>query len=259
MCKAGTGFSLFRTDMTAKQEIEKLRRELERHNRLYYEGAPEISDFDFDQLMRRLQELEAAHPKLFDPNSPSQRVGGAPIDQFRPVIHDPPMLSIDNAYTLEELREWDARVKRGLGEETVQYEAELKIDGVSIDLLYENGALKRAATRGDGVRGDDVTPNVRTVRALPLRVKTKFETLEVRGEIYISKIDFAKINEQIEESGEEPLANPRNAAAGSLRQKDPRLAAQRRLSAFIYHVVRADGLRIESQWQAYATLEKMGF
>src|SRR5204862_2542155 len=163
------GRSLFvatlRTAMTAKQEIEKLRRELERHNRLYYlQAAPEISDYEFDQLLRRLQELEEAHPKFFDPNSPTQRVGGAPIDEFKTVVHHPPMLSIENAYTLDELREWDARVKRGLGFDDVEYEAELKIDGVSIDLLYENGSLTRGATRGDGVRGDDVTANVRTGR-----------------------------------------------------------------------------------------------
>jgi len=169
------------------------------------------------------------------------------------------MLSIENAYSLDELRDWHARVQRGLGREEIEYEAELKIDGVSIDLLYENGALKRAATRGDGVRGDDVTPNVRTVGVLPLRLKTKLKKLEVRGEIYISKTDFAKINEQIEEAGQEPLANPRNAAAGSLRQKDPRLAAQRRLSAFVYHLARSDDLRVKSQWEAYELLEKLGF
>jgi DNA ligase (NAD+) len=245
--------------MTAKQEITKLRAELERHNRLYYEGTPEISDFEFDQRMRRLQELEAAHSELFDPNSPSQRVGGAPIESFPTVIHDPPMLSIDNAYTLDELREWDARVKRGLGREEVEYEAELKIDGVSIDLLYENGALARAATRGDGVRGDDVTPNIRTVRALPLRVNTKIKRLEVRGEVYIAKTDFAKHNARLEEEGLEPLANPRNAAAGALRQKDPKLAAARHLSAYVYHLVAADGARIESQSAAYALLETLGF
>src|SRR5947209_14504113 len=240
--------------MTPKAEIDKLRKALERHNRLYYDGAPEISDFDFDQLLRRLQELEAVHPDLFDPNSPSQRVGGAPIDSFATVIHDPPMLSIDNTYTLEELREWDARVKRGLGLDEIEYEAELKIDGVSIDLLYENGALARAATRGDGVRGDEVTPNIRTVRALPLRVDTKIKRLEVRGEVYISKKDFEKLNEGLDE--EEQLANPRNAAAGSLRQKDPKLAAARRLSAYVYHLVAADDRRIESQWEAYALLER---
>ena len=240
--------------MTPKQEIEKLRRELERHNRLYYlEAAPEISDYEFDQRLRRLQELEEAHPQFFDPNSPTQRVGGAPIDEFRTVVHDPPMLSIENAYTLDELREWDARVKRGLGFDDVEYEAELKIDGVSIDLLYENGSLARAATRGDGVRGDDVTPNVRTVRNLPLRIATK-DRVEVRGEICIPLAEFAKLNEGLDE--EEQLANPRNAAAGSLRQKDPKLAAQRRLWAYVYHVV---GAAIESQSQAYAMLESLGF
>src|SRR6266700_1518467 len=132
--------------MNPKSEIGKLRNDLERHNRLYYEGEPEISDYDFDQMMRRLQELEAQHPEFADPNSPSQRVGGAPIEEFKTVIHDPPMLSIDNAYSLDELRERDARVRKGLGIDSIEYEAELKIDGVSIDLLYENGQLTRAAT-----------------------------------------------------------------------------------------------------------------
>jgi DNA ligase (NAD+) len=246
--------------MTPEKEIAKLRRELERHNRLYYvDAAPEITDFDFDQMLRRLQELEAQHPELFDPASPSQRVGGAPIESFATVIHDPPMLSIENAYTIDELREWDERVKRGIGFEAVEYEAELKIDGVSIDLLYERGILTRAATRGDGVRGDDVTPNVRTVRSLPLKVDAKYDRLEVRGEIYIAKSDFVRYNEQLEEAGEEPLANPRNAAAGALRQKDPKLAAQRRLSAFVYHVVTAGDRRIDSQSAAYDVIEKLGF
>ena len=245
--------------MTPKAEIERLRAELERHNRLYYLETPEISDYDFDQMMRRLQELEAQHPEYADPNSPTQRVGGAPIEEFRTVIHDPPMLSIDNVYSLDELRDWDARVKRGLGLDAVEYEAELKIDGVSIDLLYENGELTRGATRGDGVRGDDVTPNVRTARTLPLRIKHRFRRLEVRGEIYIAKTDFVRMNEEKEEAGEPPLANPRNAAAGSLRQKDPKLAAQRHLRAFVYHVVAADDLRIESQSHAYEILEGFGF
>jgi DNA ligase (NAD+) len=247
--------------MTPKKEIEKLRAELERHNRLYYlEAAPEISDFEFDQRLKRLQDLEAAHPEFADPNSPSQRVGGAPMTgDFVTVIHDPPMLSIENAYTLEELHEWDARVKKGLGVDDVEYEAELKIDGVSIDLLYENGALARAATRGDGVRGDDVTVNVRTVRALPLKIETKIKRVEVRGEIYISAGDFKILNDQLEEAGQPVLANPRNAAAGSLRQKDPKLVAQRRLSAFVYHLVTADDTRVASQSQAYELLSAMGF
>jgi DNA ligase (NAD+) len=247
--------------MTPKKEIETLRADLERHNRLYYlEAAPEISDFEFDQRLKRLQELEAAHPEFADPNSPSQRVGGAPMTgDFATVIHEPPMLSIENAYTLEELHEWDARVKKGLGVDEVEYEAELKIDGVSIDLLYEDGALVRAATRGDGVRGDDVTVNVRTVRSLPLKIATKLKRVEVRGEIYISAGDFKILNDQLEEAGQPVLANPRNSAAGSLRQKDPKLVAQRRLSAFVYHLVAAGDLRIASQSQAYELLASLGF
>jgi DNA ligase, NAD-dependent len=247
--------------MTPKKEIEKLRADLERHSRLYYlDAAPEISDFEFDQRLKRLQELEGQHPEFFDPNSPSQRVGGAPMTgDFATVIHEPPMLSIENAYTLEELNEWDARVKKGLGVDDVEYEAELKIDGVSIDLLYENGALTRGATRGDGVRGDDVTVNVRTVRGLPLKIATKLDRIEVRGEIYISSSDFVVLNAQLEEAGQAVLANPRNSAAGSLRQKDPKLVAQRRLSAFVYHLVAAGDLRIESQSAAYDVLESLGF
>ena len=242
-----------------KREIDRLRRELERHNRLYYEARPEISDYEFDQMLRRLQQLEAEHPELADPNSPTARVGGEPmVGEFKTVTHDPPMLSIENAYSIEELREWDERVRRGLGRDVVAYEAELKIDGVSIDLLYEDGALTRAATRGDGVRGDDVTANVRTVRSLPLHIDRKVKRLGVRGEIYISRTDFAKLNQEAEEAGQPPLANPRNAAAGSLRQKDPRLVAQRRLSAFVYHLVAAD-VPVTSQSAAYAILEKLGF
>jgi DNA ligase (NAD+) len=244
--------------MTPKKEIAQLRADLERHNRLYYEGNPEISDFEFDTMMRQLQNLEAKYPEYEDPNSPTRRVGGVLIESFATVVHDPPMLSIENAYSTEELREWDERVKRGLGREEVEYEAELKIDGVSIDLLYENGELTRGATRGDGVRGDDVTPNVRTVRALPLKVPKKFKRVEARGEIYIAKSDFARYNEQLEEAGEEPLANPRNAAAGALRQKDPKLAANRRLSAYVYHLVAADETRVDSQSQAYDLLSTLG-
>ncbi|HEX7708646.1 MAG TPA: NAD-dependent DNA ligase LigA [Thermoanaerobaculia bacterium] len=246
--------------MKPKQEIEKLRAEIERHSRLYYlEARTEISDYEFDQMLRRLEELEREHPQYSDLNSPTQRVGGAPFTDFPTVIHDPPMLSIENAYSVEELREWDARVRRGLGREELEYEAEMKIDGLSISLLYEKGALTRAATRGDGVRGDDVTPNVRTVRTLPLKIPADFERLEVRGEIFISKADFAKLNEAAEDAGEEPLANPRNAAAGSLRQKDPKLVARRRLSAYVYHLVRADELRVESQIAAYELLDRLGF
>lgn len=243
--------------MSPKKEIEQLRAELERHNRLYYiDAKPEITDYEFDQKLRRLEELEAAHPEYFDANSPSQRVGGAPIESFATVVHDPPMLSIENAYSKEELREWHERVLRGLGRETVEYEAELKIDGVSISLLYENGKLTRGATRGDGTQGDDVTPNVRTIRAIPLTLTTALPRLEVRGEIYISKRDFETINAGLDE--EEKLANPRNAAAGALRQKDPKQVAQKRLSAYLYHLVSAGDVRIESQTGAYELLDALG-
>ncbi|MEO8378399.1 MAG: NAD-dependent DNA ligase LigA [Acidobacteriota bacterium] len=242
--------------MKPKNEIDQLRKDLDRHNRLYYSGKPELSDYDFDLLLRRLAELEETHGD-HDPNSPTQRVGGAAFDTFPTVIHEPPMLSIENAYSLDELREWHERVLRGLGREDVELEAELKIDGVSISLLYEHGALVRGATRGDGVRGDDVTPNVRTVRVLPLKIDPSVARLEVRGELYISKRDFAKLNEGLDE--EERLANARNAAAGSLRQKDPKLVALRRLSAFVYHVVGVDGKQVESQTAAYELLERLDF
>ncbi|HSN69555.1 MAG TPA: NAD-dependent DNA ligase LigA, partial [Thermoanaerobaculia bacterium] len=193
--------------MTAKRndprsEVEELRRELERHERLYYvESRPEISDYDFDQMLRRLQKLEEEHPELRSPNSPTVRVGGAPVKGFATVVHEPPMLSIENAYTLDELREWDERVRKGSGASAVAYAADLKIDGVSIDLLYEGGELVRAATRGDGVRGDDVTTNVRTIRSLPLRLAAAPSRFEVRGEVFIDKETFLKLNEDAEEAG----------------------------------------------------------
>ncbi|HXI12903.1 MAG TPA: NAD-dependent DNA ligase LigA [Thermoanaerobaculia bacterium] len=245
--------------MTPGNEIRKLRTELERHERLYYiEHAPEIGDYEFDQLMRRLVELEAAHPELQTSDSPSVRVGGSPVHGFETVIHDPPMLSIDNVYSFEELTEWDTRVRKVTGEE-VEYNAELKIDGVSIELTYENGVLVRGSTRGDGVRGDDVTSNVRTVRGLPLRIATKFLRLELRGEIYIERNDFTRMNAEKEEEGEAMLANPRNTAAGSLRLLDPRQAAKRKLRALLYHVVRADERAPGSQTEVYTILEASGF
>lgn len=246
--------------MTSLTEIERLRAEIRRHERLYYvEHRPEIDDYAFDQMMRRLIELEREHPELATPDSPSQRVGGEPVSGFATVLHDPPMLSIENAYSLEELREWSERVTRTSGERGVEYHADLKIDGVSLDLLYEDGALVRGATRGDGVRGDDVTSNVKTIRSLPLRIDAPYRVLEVRGEVYLGRGEFTRYNEEIEEEGGEPLANPRNAAAGAIRLKDPKEAAARRLSAFVYQFVRADQARIETEDEGYALLERLGF
>jgi DNA ligase (NAD+) len=245
--------------MKPEEELLELRERIRRHERLYYVSAtPEISDYEFDQMMRRLEELEQAHPELVTADSPTRRVGGEPVEEFETVTHDPPMLSIDNAYTFEELAEWDARVRKGSGTDRLSYFADLKIDGVSIDLVYRGGELVRAATRGDGYRGDDVTANVRTVRALPLRLSGGIENLRARGEIYMDKRRFEALNREKEEAGQVPLANPRNAAAGSLKQKDSRLTAKRGLSAFVYQVVDAAGHSLQTQRGMYELLETAG-
>lgn len=246
--------------MTIKEELESIREEIRRHERLYYlEAKPVISDFEFDQLMRKLVELESRNPELVTPDSPSLRVGGERTGSFASAPHDPPMLSIENAYSFEELGEWMRRVERGLGREEVCYSADLKIDGISIDLTYQDGVLARAATRGDGRTGDDVTANVRTVRSIPLRIDSDLSPVQVRGEIYIDKETFAKFNEGLEEEGEEPFANPRNAAAGAIRMKDSRETARRFLRAWTYQLVREGDHFPESQSASYERLESMGF
>jgi DNA ligase (NAD+) len=244
--------------MKIEKEIEQLRDELRRHERLYYvENAPEISDYEFDQRMRRLAELEAQHPELQSPDSPTRRVGGEPSASFPRIVHDPPMLSIENAYSLDELREWEQRVaKTAAG--IIEYMVDLKIDGISLDILYEGGVLVRGATRGDGTRGDDVTPNVRTIRSLPLRLEKAPSRLQIRGEVYLDKVQFTRLNEANAEAGDPLLANPRNAAAGSVRLKNPKEAAEKRLRAFVYQVVRADDRRIATQAEAYELLSGLG-
>ena len=227
-------------DMTAAARIQQLRDEIRRHEELYYvHAAPEISDAEFDALMRELQQLEAAHPELVTPDSPTQRVGGRPTESFATVEHLTPMLSLDNAYNEEELRAFDERVRRGLGTaDAVTYVAELKIDGLSIALTYEDGTLVRGATRGDGTRGEDVTPNVRTVRAIPLRLKSgPAGRIEIRGEVFLSKRAFERINQEQADAGEMLYANARNTAAGTMRNLDPSLVAKRGLSAWTYQVV----------------------
>jgi DNA ligase (NAD+) len=222
------------------QRAEQLRRELRRHEELYYVHAqPEISDAEFDALLRELQALEAAHPELITPDSPTQRVGGRPAEGFLTVEHMVPMLSLDNANNEEELRAFDERVRRGLETtEPVAYVAELKIDGLSIALTYEDGRLVRGATRGDGTRGEDVTQNVRTVRAIPLKLHDGPPgRIEIRGEVYLSKSAFERINKEQEAAGEALYANPRNTAAGTMRNLDPALVAKRQLLAWTYQVV----------------------
>lgn len=220
-----------------RQEIDSLRRQVERHNRLYYvEASPEITDRQFDSLMARLIELEAGHPEFADPNSPSLRVGGKPLEGFASVAHLAPMLSIDNTYSPAEIRDWVNRVVKLLpAAESIEYTVELKVDGVSASLLYDRGQLARGLSRGDGETGDDITANLRTVKSIPLALQPADhappppERIEIRGEVYMTYAEMARLNEIRKTQGEIPLANPRNATAGSLKLLDSRLAAQRRL------------------------------
>ena len=230
--------------MNAAARIAELRLQIRHHEERYYIlSDPEIADAEFDALMRELAALEAAHPELVTPDSPTQRVGGRATDGFASCEHAQPMLSLDNAYSEEELRAFDERVRRALGEtgavpDAVAYVAELKIDGLSIAVTYNNGLLVRGATRGDGVRGEDVTANVRTIRAIPLRLHgDPSGPIEVRGEVYLPRTSFERINREREASDEPLFANPRNAAAGAMRNLDPALVATRGLSAFFYQVV----------------------
>ncbi len=227
--------------MTAAQRVQQLRAEIRRHEELYYtHAAPEVSDTEFDALMQELKALEAAHPELHADDSPTRRVGGRAAEGFDTVEHVQPMLSLDNAYNDDDLRAFDERVRKGLdlGEVGPSYVAELKIDGLSIALTYESGRLVRGATRGDGTRGEDVTANVRTVRAVPLALNGGPPgRVEIRGEIYLPKQAFARMNQEQEAAGEPLFANPRNTAAGAMRNLDPALVARRGLSAWMYQVV----------------------
>jgi DNA ligase (NAD+) len=230
--------------MAARARAERLRREIERHNRLYYnEAAPEIPDAEYDRLFRELQELESENPELVTPDSPTQRVGAAPSEGFAPVAHRVPMLSLANAFDEEDVQAFDRRCREGLEAETVAYACELKFDGLAVTLAYEDGLFVQGATRGDGSTGEDVTANLRTIRTIPLRLDAKKapRLLEVRGEVLMMRKDFEAINQRALERGEKAFVNPRNAAAGGLRQLDPRLTAQRKLSFFAYGMGAAAG------------------
>lgn len=247
---------------------EALRREIEHHSYQYYAlDAPTISDAAFDSLMRELREIEAAHPELVTASSPTQRVGGYVGEQFAPVVHERRMYSLDNAMDLDELDEWMERTAEACGGALPPLCCELKIDGSSIALTYEDGVLVRAATRGDGTTGEDVTVNMRTVRDVPLRLRDEargaiapgVETLELRGEVYMPKKSFDALNAAAEEEGRAPFANPRNAAAGSLRQKDPAVTKMRDLSTFMYAIADDAALEVEGQWELLQWLRKAGF
>lgn len=252
---------------TLAERVLRLRREIEYHTHRYYVlDDPEISDAAFDSLMRELRDLENEYPALQDPSSPTQRVGGAVGNQFSPVVHEQRMYSLDNAMDLDELDAWMDRTEEALGA-LPPLVCELKIDGSSLALTYEDGKLVRAATRGDGTTGEDVTVNVRTVNDIPLRlwdegagdVVEGVSSVEVRGEIYMSKASFEALNEQAQAVGNRTFANPRNAAAGSLRQKDPSVTRERELSTFMYAIARDQSIKASGQWELLQWLRSCGF
>jgi len=244
------------------ERIEQLRKEIREHDYRYYVLAePIISDFEYDMLMRELIELEKQYPELITPDSPTQRVGGQPTKEFPTVTHPSPMLSLNNAFTIEEIKDFDRRVSELLEGEKYKYVAELKFDGVAVRLKYENGILVLGATRGDGIQGDDITNNIKTICSIPLRLMNpdeKFLNIEVRGEVYMNKIDFEKLNEERERLGEKIFANPRNATAGTLKLQDPTLVAQRPLRFFAYYLS-AEGIELTSHYENLQTLKKLGF
>lgn len=243
-----------------RERIEWLRQEIRRHEYLYYVLAkPEISDYAFDQLMAELKALEQAHPELITPDSPTQRVGGAVLDELPQVRHEIPMLSLDNSYNEGELAEWYGRVVRALGRNPDHLVAELKIDGVSLSLIYENGVLVRAVTRGNGEVGEEVTPNARTIPTIPLRLPEALPLLEVRGEVYMPRSVFLELNRKRREEGEEPFANPRNATAGSIRLLDSRECARRGLRFFAYQIPRIQGKELRYHSEALELLAQWGF
>ena len=245
---------------TLIQEAEALRKAIRHHSYLYYVlDRPEITDFEFDQMYRRLVEIETAHPELVTPDSPTQRVGGRASDDFRKVRFKKPMLSLTNVFNAGELREFDRRVKGSLGTDAVEYVTELKIDGLSMNLVYEEGRLVQGLTRGDGRVGEDVTANVKTIKTIPLYIENAPPYMEIRGEVYMPRKSFARLNEERDEAGLMPFANCRNAAAGSLRQLDPHVTAARSLDFFAYAIGEAEGLRVHTQEELLRQLAAFHF
>lgn len=245
--------------MEIQKQIDELRREIEYHNKLYYvDDAPVISDFDYDMLMQRLIKLEEEHPELITPDSPTQRVGGAALSQFTQVQHQVPLESLSDVFSFDELKAFGERMDSLLAAEH-EYCVEPKIDGLSMSLEYENGVFVRGATRGNGLVGEDVTENLRTVRSLPLRIIDAPERLVVRGEVYMSKSVFNELNAEREINGEQLLANPRNAAAGSIRQLDPKIAAQRKLDIVCFNMQYTSGEAYTRHSDTLDALKHMGF
>lgn len=245
--------------MDPQKEIQSLRAELERHNRLYYVlDAPEISDFEYDAMLRRLEELEAAHPEYYDPNSPTQHVGGYALNTFASVEHEVPLESLEDVFSIDELRAFGQRMDETI-ETAHSYVVEPKIDGLSMSLEYENGVFVRGATRGNGTVGEDVTENLRTIRNLPQKLENAPARLIVRGEVYMSGDTFRQINAEREIRGEQLLANPRNAAAGSIRQQDPKIAAERKLDIIIFNLQLVSDRTFETHAETLDYLKSLGF
>ena len=246
-----------------RARLDELREQIHRHNYLYYvESRPEISDAEYDRLWRELVALEAAHPALVTADSPTQAPGGRRAEAFAPVEHTVAMLSLDNAMTAEELREFEARVKRALPGAALSYVCEPKVDGLGVALLYEHGRFTRGATRGDGRVGEDITENLRTIKTIPAALRGPLKAarrLEVRGEVYMPREAFGRLNAGLEEAGLPVFANPRNAAAGAVRQKDPAITATRPLEILLYHVSHLDPPALDSHWARLEALRKSGF
>ncbi len=251
------------------ERVKKLREEIDYHNYRYYVlDSPVISDAEYDALMRELKELEEKYPELITPDSPTQRVGFKPAEGFKEVPHVEPMLSLDDAMNEEEVIEFDKRIKRFLGfpeDQPIEYTVEPKIDGLAVELVYENGVFVVGSTRGDGYVGEDVTNNLKTIKTIPLRLRKFTEDapdipprVDIRGEVFMTKEEFQRLNEERVRKGELPFANPRNAAAGSLRQLDPSITAKRKLDIFCYGVGRVDGYKFKTQWEILQTLPKWG-
>lgn len=246
--------------MDIQKTIQDLRDELNQHNHNYYVlDTPTISDFEFDQKLKQLQELENQHPEFFDDNSPTQRVGGTITKNFNTVVHDYRMYSLENSYSKEDLIDWENRIQKVLGNVSLQYTCELKYDGASISITYENGKLNRAVTRGDGFQGDDVTNNIKTIKSIPLKLKGKYpERFDIRGEIILPFEGFEKMNQELIEIGETPYSNPRNTASGSLKLQDSSEVAKRPLECLLYFIV-GNNLTIESQYEGLEIARNWGF
>lgn len=245
--------------MNIQDKIQALREELNQHNYNYYVlDTPKISDYEFDQLLKELQKLEATHPEFFDPDSPTQRVGGTITKNFPTIVHEYRMYSLDNSYSIEDLQDWEKRIEKAL-DEKVEFVCELKYDGASVSILYENGRLKQAVTRGDGFQGDEITHNVKTIRSVPLKLMGDYPAkFYVRGEIILPHKEFNRINSERSELGLELYANPRNTASGSLKLQDSSEVAKRKLDCYLYTIV-GNNLPFDSQWDMLKSAESYGF